>query len=133
MDKRDMPAIINQLARDGPALRHCVFCGVGKMHLFDQCPILNEKKFLSSFAICVGSACQRTLNDAFKRQKESRGIVDAGTPSCGALAAHINQAFGATVPESKTAAKTAPEPGPLHPNFLSPNFVHGQPSDFQQG
>ena len=66
-----MSAIINQLTNDGPELRHCMFCGIGHSHLFDKCPILNEKRFLTSFAIRVGSAYQRTLNDAFKRQKEA--------------------------------------------------------------
>jgi hypothetical protein len=119
----DMPAIIHQLACDGPVLRHCVFCGPGKSHLFDKCPILNEKTFLNSFAIRVGSAYQRTLNDAFKRQKEARGIVQTGAPSNANLAARIHQVFG--------SAK--PQPAPLHPDFLSPDFVPGQPPDFHQG
>jgi hypothetical protein len=124
-----MPAMIHQLARDGPALRHCMFCGVGHMHLFDQCPILNETKFLNSFAIRVGSAYQRTLNDAFKRQKEAHGIVNTGTPQ--SLAARIHQVFGATDPAP--TLKPEPAPVPLHPDFLSPDFIPGQPPDFLQG
>jgi hypothetical protein len=65
----------------------------------------------------------------FKCQKEAHGIVDTWTPSHDNLAARIHQVFGTTNPEPKPKV----EPVPLHPNFLSPDFVSGQPPDFPQG
>jgi hypothetical protein len=134
-----MPAIIHQLTRDGPELRHCMFCGVGHTHLFDKCPILNDKRFLTSFAIRVGSAYQRTLNDAFKRQKEAHGLDDS-TPSSARLplAARINQVFGAAAHPAarinQVFGDAAPESiAPSHPDFLSPDFVPGEGPVFRQG
>jgi hypothetical protein len=109
-----MPALIRQLQNEGPTLRHCMFCGVGQMHLFDQCPIFTDTAFLKSFAIRVGSAYQGTLAAAFKRQKESRGVVDP--PPRPNLAARIHQVF--------SAAET--EPAPVIPDFLSADFIPGQ-------
>jgi hypothetical protein len=130
----NMPSMIHALKNNGPLLRHCMFCGVGENHLFDQCPIVNEQEFLHSFAIRVGSAYQRTLNDAFKRQKIARGITtddDAprGAPSSSArfnVAARIHQVFGlsADVPQDDSGA--APSP-------TASASVSGSGSDFRQG
>jgi hypothetical protein len=128
-----MPSWIHQLARDGPVKRHCMFCGEGHVHLFDACPILNDKRFLNSFAIRVGSAYERTLKDASARQKEARGV---GNP-----AARIHQLLGITstppaldIPPASARLHQVlgitappPAPAPLHPDFLSPDFVPGQP------
>ena len=117
-----MPTFIHQLAHDGPELRHCMFCGVGHNHLFDKCPILNEKRFVTSFAMRVGSAYNRTLNDAFKRQKEAQG---PSTP-----AARLHQVLGIT--DAPPASAPVPAAPPGAPDFLSPDFIPGQ-TDFPRG
>lgn len=115
---QELPALIHKLAHDGPELRHCMFCGVGHNHLFDKCPILNDSQFLNSFAIRVGSTYLRTLNDAFKRQKAARGITDSpGTPST----SRIHQVFGINPADAPPSVP----PVPLHPDFLSADFVPG--------
>jgi hypothetical protein len=119
-----MPALIHKLQTDGPTLRHCMFCGIGHNHLFDNCPTLNDSQFLNSFVIRVGSAYQRTLNDAVRRQKEARGIAENGNDQSGKrqpLLSHIRQLL--QTPE----LPPEPEPAPAHPDFLSADFVPGQP------
>ena len=126
---QELPALIHQLARDGPELRHCMFCGVGHTHLFDKCPILNDSQFLNSFAIRVGSTYLRTLNDAFKRQKAARGLTDTpGTPS----PARLHQVFGINPADAPSSVPPAgkPSPAPLHPDFLSEDFVPGKGPNF---
>jgi hypothetical protein len=104
-----MEGIIHDLAHEGPTLCHCVFCGVGHTHLLEKCPILNKKKFVTSFAIRAGSAYLCTLNDAFKRQKEACGIVD--TPHDN-FAARIHQVFGTIDPAPEPAPAPVRRPGP---------------------
>jgi hypothetical protein len=132
-----MDAIIQQLNTKGPELRHCMFCGPDTaLHMFDKCPILNDKRFSTTMAIRLGSTYQRTLKEAIQRQKEAHsggtGHVPGGTPTppsdrrrpsprdTDPLAARIHQLFDAPATPSV----------PLHPDFLSPDFVPGQPPDF---
>lgn len=128
--------IVCKLAGDGPELRHCMFCGPNEMHLFDKCPILNDKRFSSTLAICLGSTYQRTVKEAVQRQKETRsgqppssfnkpGSERRRPPRTDHHAARIHQMFG--VDDTVSPEESS------HPDFLSPDFIPGQGSDFPQG
>ena len=80
---------------------------------------------MTSFAMRVGSAYNRTLNDAFKRQKEAQGL--------GTTAARLHQVLGITeAPPASVPVPAASSDAPLHPDFLSPDFIPGQ-TDFPKG
>jgi hypothetical protein len=51
--------IVCKLTGDGPEMRHCMFCVPSEKHLFDKCPILNDKRFSTTLAIRLGSTYQR--------------------------------------------------------------------------
>ena len=70
----------------------------------------------------VGSAYNRTLNDAFKRQKEAQGL---STP-----AARLHQVLGIT--DAPPASAPVPAAPPGAPDFLSPDFIPGK-TDFPRG
>ena len=80
---------------------------------------------MTSLAMRVGSAYNnRTLNDAFKRQKEAQGL--------GTTATWLHQVLGiAEAPPASASMPAASTDAPLHP-FLSPDFIPGQ-TDFPQG
>jgi hypothetical protein len=127
--------IVNKLAGDGPELRHCMFCGPNELHMFDKCPILNDKRFSSTLAIRLGSTYQRTLKEAVQRQKESHGGTPHPSgdrrrpPPRDTHAARIHQLFGA----EPASPSLAPVPASSPPDFLSPDFVPGSGPDFLQG
>jgi hypothetical protein len=66
--------IVCKLSGNGPKLRHCMFYGPTKMHLFDKCPILNDKRISSTLATRLGSTYQRMVKEAVLCQKEANEI-----------------------------------------------------------
>jgi hypothetical protein len=122
-----MDQVVHQLAGKGPELRHCMFCGPNETpHLFDKCPILNDKRFASSLAIRLGSSYTRSLQEAKQRQIDARNGTSPkheqrrpGRPD--PHAARIHQVF--------TNDPAIPPATPSHPDFLSDEFTPGQNSD----
>jgi hypothetical protein len=118
-----LDSIVHKLAGDGPELRHCMFCGPNELHMFDKCPILNDKRFSTTLAIRLGSTYQRTLKEAMQRQKESHNGDTPTTdhrrpPSRDPHAARIHQLYGTDNTQDTTSTTDTSTPTDPIPDFL---------------
>jgi hypothetical protein len=140
---KNMPAIIHQHAPDGPELRHATACFVASVSCAcSQVPHSKDsKQFLTtSFAVCVGSTCQRFRNIRKRPTDRLFSLLLPPSPNKSVGFACTQQVFSTSTPAfvpvsasfsaPVSAPMSAPVSAPLHPDHRSPDSVPGHGLDF---